>query len=261
MRPRRGTTGPATSPAVLDSTEDHRGGDHPNPNGWLRHREVYAAVPVSVAQMKCSLCVHAFVLLDLPENREVGLSINKVATNTGADWHLADWHLRNHLGAAGWVLVTDSTGRGSPARVRVIHNPAVCRGLVSRHARPLTTVEKRKPPARKAPKFGTPPEQARNPARTEFGIPPEELRNPTRTSSVGPCICDLSPPLGPPSAAPPPTTPARHTPGQPRDHDHEALRTNKSGDPTRDEPPGEERASGSERPSALKHRNAEAVLQ
>lgn len=249
MSPRRGRAGPA-SPALPHETSHHGDGDDPNPNGWLRHREVYAAVPVSVAQMKCALCIHAFALLDLPDNRDGGLSINKLASLMGADWHPVDWHVRHHLGAAGWVTITESTGRGSPSKVRIAHNPSACRGLVSGHARPLTTVERLKPPARKAPKFGTPHEQVRDPARTQFGTPHELARDPARALSVDPSVCDLFPPVGPP---PPTWNGNGKQAGKESNLDHRdgaqfAAHPQHETYPSTDEPTGEERATARERP-------------
>lgn len=255
MTPRRENAGPATSPAPSDSNRDDS--DEMEPTAWLRQaKETYAAVPKSVMECRCSVCVHAFAVLDHPKHREAdkALSMNKLAELMGVQWRDVNWHLREHL--RGWVDIVEPARPGAATKVRLVHNPASCRELFSRTARPLAASTRAKRQPRPAPNLGTPAEEPLHPGRGDLCTPAEEALHPGRALSVPALSDDLQQSSGQPAArrseplTPPPPMPGRQRPdrrpgGEPNrsiDGQGVALRPIQAG-PMADEPDGEERAT------------------
>jgi hypothetical protein len=107
-----------------------------------RQGKLYAAVPTEMMKMPCSLCVHLFTVLDHPDHREKGCSIEALRKIVGANWDTADWHVRHHLEAAGWVCITEAIAKGGRTVVKVAHNPSECRNLHNTHTVPLAEIAK-----------------------------------------------------------------------------------------------------------------------
>jgi hypothetical protein len=218
-------------------------------------------VPKSVKEMKCSVCVHAFVVLDSPEHRRAGLSMNRLAQVMGAQWRDVSWHVRNHLAAAGWVAIKEASGKGSKCTVRLVHNPASCRDLGSRAARPLTSIADVKKPARQAPKLGTPAEQPLHPGRGDLCTPEEEVLHPGRALSVAPLSFDLSQPRNqPPTDLLDDGEEAAEEADTGRTGDSTVTAVSELTSPSADEPDGEERSSPRLRPGGREPRDAVTAL-
>jgi hypothetical protein len=91
--------------------------------------------------MKCSICVHLFVVLDHPEHNGDAFSVDELAKTIGAKWETVNWHLRHHLAAAGWATVTEALRPGARSVVRLTHNPSRCRTLENPRAGALSLVD------------------------------------------------------------------------------------------------------------------------